>query len=402
MVVASEVMNPFDGENLRFLLKVVYLLRSENSVTSELMSETKKHLTRFENLIRDIFAELGEFESVWEPLNDDAHCDVMVVSKSSNQTYRFDVKVRERITPQMADDLFKRLQGEPLPDHVVRIVYAPVISPRVAEIAGQYGVSHIDSAGNCRIADSAAGLLISRSGIRNEASRQKPKTADPFSTKSSRIIRAMLHEPERGWQVSELAEHPDVKVSKGLVSKVKQTLVRENYAVEYDRLLYLKQPRDLLATWTQKYPGPSEKCLLYMRGEIPEIEERVVRWCKKTANEFALASFSAAWRLAPEVRHSVASIYVGKVLQRPNSLASFCTDCKAKAVDSGANLIWLTPFDQSVFVRCTSSPDRTTSALQTYLDLQSLTGRGEEAAEAVFEKHLRKGLDSAHRQEGSA
>ena len=357
------------------------------------MANTKKHLARFERLLRDIFAELGDFESVWESSSDDACCDVMIVSKSSSQTYRFDVKVRERITPQMADDLFKRLQIEPLPNRMIRIVYAPVISPRVAEIAGQYGVSYIDFAGNCRIADGAAGLLISRSGIRNDASRHKPNTADPFSTKSSRIVRAMLHEPKRGWQVSELAEHPDVKVSKGLVSKVKQALIRENYVVERDRLLYLKQPLDLLAAWARNYPGPSEKCPLYMRGEISEIEKRVVKWCKKTANEHALAKFSAAWRLAPEVRYSVASVYVGKVLQRPSIFASFCAECNAKEVDSGANLVLLTPFDQSVFVRCTSTPDRTTSPLQTYLDLQSLAGRGSEAAEAVFEKHFRERLE---------
>ncbi|MFV2069458.1 MAG: universal stress protein, partial [Pirellulales bacterium] len=45
-----------------------------------------------------------------------------IVSKSSRQSYRFDVKVRQRITPQMAADLFERLQTEPLPDSVIRIV----------------------------------------------------------------------------------------------------------------------------------------------------------------------------------------------------------------------------------------------------------------------------------------
>jgi hypothetical protein len=232
---------------------MAYSLRSELHAMSETMVETKKHLARLEKLLREIFAELGAFEFVWEPSDDNAVCDATVVSKSFHQTYRFDVKVRERITPQMADGLFKRLQIEPLPDRVIRVVYAPVISPRVAEIARQYGMSYIDFAGNCRIADGATGLRISRSGNLNEMSRQKSNRADPFSTKSSRIVRVMLHAPERGWQVSELAEHPDVDVSKGLVSKVKQALIRENYAVERDRRLYLKQPRDLLTAWTRNY-----------------------------------------------------------------------------------------------------------------------------------------------------
>ena len=36
-----------------------------------------------------------------------------------------------------------------------------------------------------------------------------------------------------------------------------------------------------------------------------------------------------------------------------------------------------------------------TSALQTYLDLQRLTGRGEEAATAIYDKHLGPQLQEA-------
>ncbi|MDA1055115.1 MAG: type IV toxin-antitoxin system AbiEi family antitoxin [Planctomycetota bacterium] len=366
------------------------------------MAETDKHLARFEELLRDIFAELGEFESIWEARDGDVRSDVMMVSKSSSQTYRFDVKVRERITPQIADDLFERLQQEPLPERVVRIVYAPVISARVAEIARQHGISFIDYAGNCHIVDRSEGLLISRTGIPNEASSRTQKTADPFSPKSSRIVRAMLHEPERGWQVSELASHPDVDVSVGLVSKVKRALVRESYAIVRDRLLYLKQPLDLLAAWTRDYPGPSSQRQFYMRGETEEIESKVAAWCEKSNIEYALARFSAAWRHAPEVRYSVASLYVGSEALSPRWLESLRVDCGAKEVESGANLVLLTAFDRSVFVRRLAAPEQTSSPLQTYLDLQSLAGRGSEAAEAVFEKHLRKALESTGAEKGVA
>jgi hypothetical protein len=364
------------------------------------MTDEHKHRARIERLIRDIFAEIGEFEVVWQPLDDDTRFDVTLVSKASRQSFHFDVKVRERITPQIASSLFERLQTEPLADRVVRIVYAPVISPRVAEIARQNGVSFIDYAGNCQIVDQSAGLLISRSGIPNQASRQKQKTADPFSPKSSRIVRVMLHEPERGWQVSELAEHPDVDVSVGLVSKVKQALVHESYAVVRERLLYLKQPLDLLIAWARNYPGPATQRQFYMRGETEAVESRIAAWCGESNIEYALARFSAAKRHAPEVRYSVASLYVSSEVLGPHLLESLRVDCGAREVESGANLVLLTPFDKSVFVRCLLSPERTTSPLQTYLDLQSMAGRGSEAAEAVFEKHLRKPLESAGAEKG--
>lgn len=366
------------------------------------MIRTLKPLDRVEQLLCGIFAELGEFRSSWEARGGDATSDVLVVSQSSNQTYRFDVKVRERITPQIADDLFERLQQEPLPERVIRIVYAPVISPRVAEIARQHRIAFIDYAGNCHIVDRTKGLLISRTGIPNEATSRKETTGDPFSPKSSRIVRAMLHEPQRGWQVSELALHPDVEVSVGLVSKVKRALIRESYAIVRDRLLYLKQPLDLLAAWARSYPGPPVQRQFYMRGETEEIERRIAAWCEKSKIEYALARFSAAWRHAPEVRYSVASLYVGSESLGPLWLEWLRGDCGAKEVESGANLVLLSPFDRSVFARRLAAPEQTTSPMQTYLDLQSMAGRGSEAAEAVFEKHLRKSLASTGAEKGVA
>ncbi len=42
-----------------------------------------------------------------------------------------------------------------------------------------------------------------------------------FSAKSSRVVRAMLQEPLREWQLNELAAHPCVRVSPGLMSRIK-------------------------------------------------------------------------------------------------------------------------------------------------------------------------------------
>lgn len=363
--------------------------------------EAQQHLNRFERLICEIFAELGEFEIVSKPAEEKTNIDVKLVSKPSGPSYRFHVKVRERITPQIAVDLFERFQREKLPDRVVRIIYAPVISPRVAEIARQFDVSFVDYAGNCRIVDSASGLLISRSGIPNEASSRSPKNADPFSPKSSRIVRAMLHEPQRGWQVSELSEHPDVGVSLGLASRIKQVLVRENYAVVRDRLLFLKQPVELLEAWVRNYAGPPGRHQYYVRGETEAIERSIAAWCEKSEIEYALAQFSAAWRHAPEVRYSVASFYLSPEAFSPRRLESLRIACGAQEVESGANLVLLTPFDKSVFVRRLPAHERATSPLQTWLDLHSMAGRGPEAAEAVFETHLREALASAAEREGS-
>lgn len=383
----------FLGFLLPVSLKKVDSLRSETGIFSETMASTKEDLRHVAALLWTAFGELGDFECRWGARQDEGSADFAMIGPTG-QEFVFNVKVRERVTPQMADDLFSRIHATDLAPHVVRLVYAPVISPRVAEIARRYDVSYLDHAGNCHIVNPAVGLFISRAGIPNKsASRNKGTVTDLFSPKSSRIIRAMLHRPDHEWQVSELAEHPDVDVSAGLVSKVKRTLISENYAAVRNRLLYLKEPRELLNAWAKRYPGAANQRQYYMRGDTQEIEARVSSWCEESSIEYALARFSAAWRHAPEVRYSVASAYVGAEAFRKSSQISLKTDCGARKVDSGANLVLLTPFDQSVFTQKQKAPEQMTSPLQTWLDLQAITGRGEEAAEAVFDKHLRKSLE---------
>ena len=139
-------------------------------------------------------------------------------------------------------------------------------------------------------------LLIDQRGRR--APRRLPQgSADPFSPKSSRIVRGMLSEPAKGWKVRELADHPDVKVSPGLVVKVKRTLVEESYAAERDGLLFLRDPVGLLENWARYYPGPAEQVPMYFLGETATAEDAVARWCRANDLHYALCGLSAAWRL---------------------------------------------------------------------------------------------------------
>jgi len=62
-----------------------------------------------------------------------------------------------------------------------------------------------------------------------------------------------------------------------------------------------------------------------------------------------------------------------------------------KRVDTGANLLLWRPFDPSALAesRAENETDTpVTSAIQTFLDLKRLTGRGEEAAAAVYDRQL--------------
>lgn len=328
-----------------------------------------------------------------------AGCGVLIEAVSGKARYRFLVQVRSRITPQTALALCQQLRQRP--EGTIAVVYAPVISPRVAQMVREQGIGYADRAGNCWLRSLHNHLLIERQGF--QAERQPaPAAADPFSTKSSRIVRALLSWPGEGWQVRKLAAHPDVQVSVGLVVKVKRALVEEGYAVEQQRRLYLRDPVGLLNAWSQKYPGPAEAVPLYFRGEPAVIEQTISRWCRDHALRHALAGFSAAWRLAPEVRYTVAAVYLEDRGFDSLLLDQLTAQCGGKQVESGANLYLWRPYDQSVFAG-SEDADRAhepvTSALQTYLDLGRAAGRGEDAAKAIFDKCLSRGFRAAAKHE---
>ena len=87
------------------------------------------------------------------------------------------------------------------------------------DLAYNFNVLYADRAGNCWLCSLHDHLLLERQGFRTER-QSTPAAANPFSTKSTRIVRALLCRPTKGWRVRELADHPEVQVSAGLVVKV--------------------------------------------------------------------------------------------------------------------------------------------------------------------------------------
>jgi hypothetical protein len=94
------------------------------------------------------------------------------------------------------------------------------------------------------------------------------------------------------------------------------------------------------------------------------------------------------------VRQPRAWLYLNPNLERELQSA-----VEAKPVDSGENLVVLIPDDAGVFYRMEVGRNRLacTNAAQTYVDLASSGGRGEEAAQAVLEQRLKPAWSAANR-----
>jgi hypothetical protein len=305
------------------------------------------------------------------------------------------VEAKRQLTPQAAvgvlGALRKSAQGG------IPLLCCPRISPRVQQLCDEFAVGYLDETGNCRIA--GPGLYIERRG-REPASREEKGFIDPFAPGASRIIRAMLSEPGRGWQVQGLARGENWQalglarwersgVSLGLASRVKQSLLHRGFAVQRDRLLYVRDADDLLRAWAQNYRPRVEQIPLFVAGDPPRAELAIAEWCASHGIRYALTQFSGAWRAAPAVRYQRSTIYVQHVDDEAwEDLVRFNN---AKRVDTGANAVLWRTYDPAVFLgeRLLGDPPlKSVSALQLYLDLKQLHGRGEEAAQAVHEAEI--------------
>lgn len=302
--------------------------------------------------------------------------------KPDNRRVDLYVQTRQQLSPATALGVFQRLRWVP-PDGVL-LVCAPYVSPRVAELCREQNVSYLDGVGNCRVA--APGLFVHVSGKPNRPASAKA-TVDPFSRKSSRVVRLLLTHPEQGWQVQQLAQRADVSL--GLASKVKTALIEEAYLEERDRLLYLRDPARLLQGWAARYRPHVKRSNLFAITRPSETETRLAGWCRENGIACALTQLSAAWRYSPFVRYDKSVAYIDRKVESGGNLKSLLDHIDAREVDTGANCtLWITD-DPAVFTGAREVGGvPVVSPLQLYLDLKALAGRGGDAAQEILQREL--------------
>lgn len=298
------------------------------------------------------------------------------------------VEFRDQITPQIALEVLPRLKvasGGGIP-----LLCARTVSKRLAEMCKEADVGFLDQAGNCRL--TGPGLFIFVGGRSASGGRVKSKL-NPFSTKSSRIVRVMLEKPEYSWQVQELAN--EANVSMGLVSKVKDELLVNALLVQDGKRVRIKNPKDLLTEWSEHYQAQGEDHSFYVMGKAKDIEERVGVLCEQKGYRYGLTEFSAAWRLAPMVRYERSTVCLAKG-NGPLILEEIQDSLKAKRVESGSNLkLRLAPDDYVFYGEKKHDGLNLVSPIQLYLDLMKIKARGEEAAKEIYERHLSQKFEHA-------
>lgn len=269
------------------------------------------------------------------------------------------------------------------------VVLAPYVSPRSAEILARAGVGFFDLSGNCRLVSGP--LFIERTGLPNAFARN-PGLRSLFTPGSERVLRAALDpaQQRRAWTVRQLAEAAYPGVSVGQAHRVATLMEEQAFLQRGEAGLELREPEKLLGAWAEHYRFErSAATRFYSPLGVPELHERlaVANQRDKAGALGVLASFSAAEVLAPFVRQHRFFVY------RRGDRARLVRELELKPISSGENVVVLEPYDEGVFYPGPKAHMPVTCPLQTYLDLKASPARGEEAAQAVFAKYLRKAYD---------
>lgn len=317
------------------------------------------------------------------PAPEDIKPDFIVRADVAGQEQMFIVEMKNSGQPRPARDAINHLLRikANYPD-AYAIFMAPYISPGTLQLCAREGVGCIDLAGNCRL--SFGNVYIEQEGKPN-IFLKKRDLRSLYSPRAERVLRVLLNNAKKVWKVQDLAL--EASVSLGQAFNVKKLLQDREWIRTEISGFVLSDPEALLKEWSENYSYRKNqvKEMYSIKGAI-KFESELAEICNKKGISYALAGFSGAARLAPRVRYQRAMAYIG----REEDMAQLVSQLNLKAVSSGANISLLLPYDDGVFYGAREIDGaKICSPVQIYLDLIGFAGRGQEAAEEIFEQVLK-------------
>jgi len=259
------------------------------------------------------------------------------------------------------------------------IFVAPYISPASAQMCKDARIGYVDLAGNCFI--NFDRIFISIEGKSNPYPQNRDLRTI-FSPRASRIVRVLLNDPFLAWKVDELSKR--ASVSLGLVAEVKKILLDREWIAEKPVGFTLIKPKELLQEWTSQYNYRQNRVFdFYSLKDELTIESALSEYCSNKKIRFAFTLFSGASRIAPYTMFKRVFAYVENTMDEMQNALGL------KSVTTGPNVTLLEPYDEGVFYKTTYyGKIPVVSPIQLYLDLNSYKGRGEEAAQFLYEQEI--------------
>lgn len=297
----------------------------------------------------------------------------------------FEFKIRAYVLPKVYPSTVLQLIEKTKYVEENCVLISKYISERTAEICEKNGMGYFDYVGNCWFV--GHGIYISERGNKN-TNPEDNKAISIFgksSSVSAAILREIFADLNKQWKIKHLSEK--VGCSIGQVSKVMNYLIENVWAKKTKEGYLITEPESILKEWSKGYGKKlplTYSC--YSLDRIAVFESKLKQMKKSMGIEAYLTGFSGGVRYTPVVRYNKVHVYMA-----PEDILEAVEFLNLKEVDSGANVI-IYPLENKTYVKdCREiGGDMVVSPVQIYLDCMQLKGRGEEMAEAILQKEIRK------------
>jgi len=355
--------------------------------------KTKKALTKdlatdeaVEQMLWDCLAEIPFVEVLkveQRAIADPARPEIVGRIGGGGQETTIVAEVKANGQPRPVREAIAKLQQYQQTDaNAHGLVIAPFLTPMSARICRQNGVGYLDLSGNCHL--NFDFIFVSKTG-RSVRLSKKSNFRSWYSPRVERVLRVLFLHPQRWWSTWDLAMEALVRPGQAL--DVKHQLKKRHWLEESKEGLRLSRPDLLLDDWSENYlPGRSVERVFSSSRSVIEIETMLASVCQEQVIPYALKGFSAAMRFDPILQYSRVSAYLASDLSKVISALEL-TETKGK----GNVSLWI-PHDEGLLHGAQQFEHvKVTPPIQTFLDLISLEGRGEKAANSIWEHCIKPG-----------
>jgi hypothetical protein len=370
---------------------------------SEILNALKTNLplkglpnVRISNLTQPPVADQGRFDAKFDLQSGDTRIEVYA-------------EVKNTCTPRQVEQIapwFSQMKA--MKNGTAVALVCPALSPQSQRLCFEKNMDFIDLAGNVFI-NVPGKMLLQRVGMKPGQETNSSSYRNPFSGKSSRILRVLLQKP-RAWTLTEIAEElatetkriecagPSFGVSLSLTSRVLRSLEEEllvkrsptqsyrNQAVPGRNLeeyissarrspILVPEPKRLLTLWSREY---KDRYRRYLRRSfmvpnpfgpgLKEVQQGLDALFKPRC--YAFTGAAAASVTAPFVDVDPIELYISDEAQAENLRASI------PRASLGPDLRIIYGFDAGVFLYSSLKDGiPVVSDIQAYLDLFARGGR---------------------------
>ena len=247
------------------------------------------------------------------------------------------------------------------------------ISPQSAALLRRNGLGYLDLSGNCYL--SFGSVLIHKEGKPNARPSTRPLRS-LFAPRATRVVRALLVDPQHSWRLEELAKTADVSL--GHAHNVVKRLEELSWVErgEHQRI-QLTRPGDLLDGWVDSYSYRVNRTETYFSSE--RVTRRLVGDIARAAHtenrRYAFTLHSGAALVAPNVRLPAIHCYLEG---DPGPIAGALG---LRPGEGEGNVYLMAPYDEGVFhAPIAKGGVPVVSLPQLYADLYHYERRGREQA----------------------